>query len=286
MAKPIERIVFPQSESNNMWGESLGPPPDGLVMSSVAEILQSARLERGLDLATIADRTKINVKWLAAIEAGDRKSLPGGFFYKSFAHQYAGFLGLETTAIDAEIGRQLVADQPVPLAVKDNQNPRKLSSGSRAGMTYFSYATLVLVLVACTIADGWWSKSRRAAPQKTPDRPTVAENNTTQEPARSVSHASAPQAAPVAAVASPAPSKVQLDLTATEETWLSVSSDGAPVFTGFLAANQTKNIESHGNTKLLVGNASGLVVRVDGKPLGALGAHGQVRVLNFRPDKS
>src|SRR6202012_1145380 len=142
---------------------------------------------------------------------------PGGFFYKSFAHQYAGFLGLETTAIDAEIGRQLVADQPVPLAVKDNQNARKLSSGSRAGMTYLSYATLVLVLVACTIADGWWSKSRKAAPQNTPDQPTVAENNTTQEPARSVSHASAPQAAPVAAVASPAPSTVQLDLTATEE---------------------------------------------------------------------
>jgi hypothetical protein len=33
----------------------------------------------------------IFTKYLQAIEADDRKSLPGGFFYKSFVHQYATF---------------------------------------------------------------------------------------------------------------------------------------------------------------------------------------------------
>src|ERR1700753_1920796 len=94
-----------------------------MVMFSVAEVLQRARLDQGVDLATVAARTKINVKWLEAIEAGDRKSLPGGFFYKSFAHQYANFLGLETKGIDAEIDRLLGADLPQPLADKANQSP-------------------------------------------------------------------------------------------------------------------------------------------------------------------
>jgi Helix-turn-helix domain len=65
--------------------------PNGLVMFTVCEVLQRARLDQGIDLATVAARTKINAKYLQAIEADDRKSLPGGFFYKSFVHQYATF---------------------------------------------------------------------------------------------------------------------------------------------------------------------------------------------------
>ena len=97
--------------------------------------------------------------------------------------------------------------------------------------------------------------------------------------------------APVAAsskqgdAAAPADSKVELALTATEETWLSVSSDGTPVFSGLLEANQTKTIEGKEFAKLRVGNAAGLEVRLNGKPLGPLGAHGQVRDLVFTSDK-
>jgi cytoskeleton protein RodZ len=74
-------------------------------------------------------------------------------------------------------------------------------------------------------------------------------------------------------------------MTATEETWLSVSSDGTPVFSGLLEANQTKTIEGREFAKLRVGNAAGLDVRLNGKPLGPLGAHGQVRDLAFTSDK-
>ena len=52
-------------------------------MFTVCEVLQRARLDQGIDLATVAARTKIKAKYLQAIEADDRKSLPGGFFYKS-----------------------------------------------------------------------------------------------------------------------------------------------------------------------------------------------------------
>ena len=74
-------------------------------------------------------------------------------------------------------------------------------------------------------------------------------------------------------------------MTATEETWLSVSSDGTPVFSGLLEANQTKTIEGKETANLRVGNAAGLEVRLNGTPLGSLGAHGQVRDLAFTSDK-
>jgi hypothetical protein len=66
--------------------------PNGLAMFTVCEVLQRARLDQGIDLATVAARTKINAKYLQAIEAGDRKSLPGGSFTRvsfiSTPHSY------------------------------------------------------------------------------------------------------------------------------------------------------------------------------------------------------
>ena len=84
-------------------------------MFTISEELQRARLDQGIDLATVAARTKIRTKFLRAIEAEDPKGLPGQFFYKSFVHQYATFLGVDTSAIVPEIDRVLNGDIP-PLA--------------------------------------------------------------------------------------------------------------------------------------------------------------------------
>ncbi len=269
-------------------------------MFAVCEVLRRARLDRGIDLATVAARTKINAKYLRAIEADDPKSLPGGFFYKSFVHQYATFLGVDTKAIDAEVDRMLSADAALPLPTVAKQEAVKLSS--RSARKYFSYAALVLILVACYFIDGWWHESREVATEKIESRAPIAGDTTRQSapsPATGrVSLASVSQvaagpaaAAPVAAVAkqdeaaASAGSRVELALTATEETWLSVSSDGTPVFSGLLEANQTKTIEGKEFAKLRVGNAGGLEVRLNGKPLGPLGAQGQVRDLVVTSDK-
>jgi cytoskeleton protein RodZ len=271
-------------------------------MFAVSEVLQRARLDQGIDLATAAARTKINAKYLQAIEAGDPKSLPGGFFYKRFAHQYATFLGVDTTAIDAEIDRMLSADAPPPLPTAAKQGDVKPSSRSGAAGKYFSYAAFVVLLVVCSGIDDWWHESRAVATEKIESRAPVAQNTTGRRAPRpptgrvslaSVSHlpAGPVAAAPVVAVArqeepaAPAASRVELALTATEETWLSVSSDGTPVFSGLLEANQTKTIEGKEFAKLRVGNAAGLEVRLNGAPLGPLGAHGQVRDLVVTPDK-
>ena len=56
-------------------------------------------------------------------------------------------------------------------------------------------------------------------------------------------------------------------------------------FSGLLEANQTKTIEGKEVAELRVGNAAGLEVRLNGKPLGPLGAQGQVRDLVVTPDK-
>ena len=51
--------------------------------------LSEHRGERGVSLEQIADRTKISIRFLRAIESEDFAVLPGGIFSKSYIRQYA-----------------------------------------------------------------------------------------------------------------------------------------------------------------------------------------------------
>jgi cytoskeleton protein RodZ len=189
---------------------------------------------------------------------------------------------------------------------------------------YKSTASLVLVLVGCSGVYAWWrdpqsfirlsemighvrpsAKLPVARPKSVanvvmnsaPPQPSSPER-TAPERVASVVHPQPlfAQAAtlPVSVASSTQPEqtdaaaasdyKVMLDLMAHEATWLSVSSDGKPVFSGILQANQTKSVGGKQFAKIRVGNAAGLEVRLNGKLLAPLGARGQVLIVLFTPD--
>lgn len=62
---------------------------------SVRLDLQRRRTDRGLSLESIAENTKISIRFLKAIEDEDFKQLPGGIFDTSYLRQYAAAVGLE-----------------------------------------------------------------------------------------------------------------------------------------------------------------------------------------------
>jgi hypothetical protein len=208
--------------------------------------------------------------YLKAIEADDRGSLPSSFFYKSFVHQYARTLSLDTKEIDAEIDRVLSADAPLPLPGQDNATSKKaapvrLSSGSPKSRIYASLAGLILMLAACSGIYGWWHRGQTApvvtVPVSLPSTPATARPE--------------PLAVAPPQQTAPSGSKVLLDLLAHEATWLSVSSDGKPVFSGILAANQSKTVAGKEYTKMRVGNAAGdrgAIERQAAWPTGSPGA--------------
>ena len=53
------------------------------------------RQKRGIRLETIADATKLSLRQLSAIEAGDFKKLPGGIYTISYIKQYARAIGFD-----------------------------------------------------------------------------------------------------------------------------------------------------------------------------------------------
>ena len=66
--------------------------------SAIGQELQQARLDRGLSLDDIQQSTKIQKRYLAAIESGQFDQLPGAFYERAFVRQYATAVGIDAVA--------------------------------------------------------------------------------------------------------------------------------------------------------------------------------------------
>lgn len=73
-------------------------------MSEIGKILKEERLDKGYTLDDLQQITKIQKKYLDAIEKGEYNKLPGNFYTRAFIKQYADIVGLD--------GDQLIADHP------------------------------------------------------------------------------------------------------------------------------------------------------------------------------
>ncbi|WP_028274028.1 helix-turn-helix domain-containing protein [Atopococcus tabaci] len=64
-------------------------------MNEVGEKLKEARKEKGYTLDDLQQITKIQKRYLVAIEEGNLDSLPGNFYARAFIKQYADTVGLD-----------------------------------------------------------------------------------------------------------------------------------------------------------------------------------------------
>ena len=73
---------------------SVGPrPADEPSIPSLPERLYAARERKGVDLYRAERDTKIRARYLAALERGDYRELPGAVYTKGFLRNYALYLG-------------------------------------------------------------------------------------------------------------------------------------------------------------------------------------------------
>ena len=274
-------------------------------MNSVGRILRSARERQSRDLSEIADELCLTQQYLRAIEEDDVKSLPGAFFYKNFVRQYAAILGVKESEIASGVqSLAAAAEEPVqpgalvqpPVRPMDPivaDNNRSYFAHTRLGM---SVAALAVALLACSGFYAWWSRPAEAAvakrslppviqPQVQPVVQPVQQELPAQTDALPVDTAVNAQVTAVAESQTvDGINHVVLNLSATEKTWLSISSEGKRLFSGFLEPSQTKTLTGLDAARMTVGNAGGIEVRLNGKPIGPIGKSGQVRTVVFTPD--
>jgi hypothetical protein len=228
---------------------------------------------------------------LRALEQNDLESLPGVFFYKSFVRQYASLLGIPEKTIRqalaaANIGTGDASEDQGRTGAPPVREPEPLlqASNSRFGdhRIGMSVGMLVLMLAACSGIYTWWNRPPQPKP---PSVPRVTVRQTAPTSAQPV--VAAATGAPTVAVTnvSDDPNHVVLNLSATEDTWIKITSNGKEIFSGILRPSQTKTLDASEVAKMKVGNAGGIEVRMNGKSIGPIGGRGEVReVLFTAPD--
>ena len=140
--------------------------------SGVGAELRDARERAGLSVRAIADRTKISVQTLEALERDDVSRLPGGIFLRAFVRAYANEVGLDPEqAVRRFVARfpdASIEETPTPYLA----NPEKIvvdeqPAASRLWRIVGWSLPLVLVIVYFGFGGrlSWW---RQSAPPSAP----------------------------------------------------------------------------------------------------------------------
>ena len=254
------------------------------LMTSVGSILRKERESQGRAIAEIAAQLCVTQRYLRAIEEDDIAGVPGLFFYKNFARQYAAILGIDNGLIQP--GLDSIKAPEEALAAPAISVPNRLVQASNRRHIpdipmSWSIVGLAVVLLGCSGIYAWWKR-------------------VPQTPAPKLVVAVAQQASPVAIVRSSAPESgaqpvaqatvqtsetggVVLKLSATERTWLSISSDGKEIFAGILQPSESKTLTGLDRATMKVGNAGGIDVLWNGKSISPLGTRGQVLTIKITP---
>ena len=76
-------------------------------------------------------------------------------------------------------------------------------------------------------------------------------------------------------------SPIHVLITADEPVWVRARNNGKYLFSVTLDTNQTRTVDADGALELLLGNAGGVEIQLNGKPIGAVGPKGQVRTVQL-----
>jgi cytoskeleton protein RodZ len=286
-------------------------------VASFGEQLRQARESQNISLQEIAASTKISSRALQALESEHFDQLPGGIFNKGFVRAYARYVGLdEEKMLEAYMAAAKQDASENDLQTISNQvaaqRPRAESS-----LNPNALIGLLALVVALGLTAVWFREHRReereqahqaihapveqptqpqpktvqpSAPQPNAKQPTPVPPGTPPTPA---TNGAAANPAP-AANATPKPATtpvrnqagaVEVSVTATQKTWISVRSDGKMIDSLLLDPEKpnlrSRTYKAKDKLRMVVGNAGGIDVTSNGKPVAALGKPGQTAVVTF-----
>lgn len=247
------------------------------------ERLRAERESKGITLEEISARTRVSVRLLSAIEEEQFGELPGGVFNVAFVRQYAKQVGLDENAVAEEFK---ALTQPTELAVLKTPEPVEEYRGAtfvegvvERAREYQVTAPIVLTVLLAVIAGAvmlvqWdWDAGFAAISES-----FLWEQEGTPAPSPTPTGTASPTTASVRPYVERKPVKpvsVQLSISAT--VWIEAIADGERVFRRNFRSGETPEVEADEQVRLLVGNAGGVSVSLNGEPMPPVGTSGQVR---------
>lgn len=285
-------------------------------MESPGEYLKRERELRDISLEDVHYSTRIQRKYLEALESDDYEKLPHPTFIKGFIKSYCRFLGVDENdaVLRYEIFEREQAGMPhyrkEPFGSEASEPSEERSKQKRD--IFLLVAAGVVIIIVLYIGYTWKGGSELVVAPLTDEKTEAAEEAPESvvpeqepenaeaippeveepEPAEQVQKqvdkpALAPKPAPEPAVSpavevpvkptlSDAEKRHALTIKAQETVWVQVSIDAEEPFDVILKEGETITWRAAEEFALVVGNAGGVVMTFNGKELPPLGASGEV----------
>ena len=264
--------------------------------------LKTLRETKGLTIEDIFLKTRIDPAILDAIENGEFHLLPKPVYAKRFIKIYAETIGTDAEIILAHYQRYLDDEQAeaeedriakAPIASDHNRKPLK---------RYLLYALPVVAIAAAFIIYAFLNEQEpggMAQPKATVDeqkevvpQPAPALKERLPEAVENIPPSPPPAIIPKETTPTPTPppppaviqkettqapgAPLNLVIEATEDTWLSIKADNKPPYQVTLKKGVKLSRNAREFFVVDVGNAAGVNITFQGKPLGTLGQKGEV----------
>jgi cytoskeleton protein RodZ len=279
-------------------------------MESAALDLKSEREKKKISLSQIAADTRISVRYLQCIEEGRYNDLPGGLYTRAFLKAYCESIDLDPREMLEHYDAQALPQSEKNIKTR-TPFPRQRTSSISGPILIWSIM-LLLSVIGLFFSRAWisdlfspyFSKNSVADIRyEPPDEPVIDAETPSPDsqniPGNELSgntviaaDAPAPPAesarsetenltnietatSPVSPVEIVEP-KLRLEISAMDTCWLSIDRDGIPSARKLLEPGQVEVMDAQERFRIILGNAGGVIIKLNGKQTKPLGKRGEV----------
>lgn len=216
--------------------------------SSFGRYLRAIRIQKGIDLESVAREIRVGVSQLALIESEDHEHLPDEIYVKGILRAYARCIGVDGDDI---VDRYLLNRSDFEEGAESRRGRRR---NIRTPLWLLPVGGIILVIAAGVY------EARKHYPPAVQSRP--------------VKSSQLPDDSPPAIVRQQGPLMLKID--AVEKTWIKVNIDGEEPLNYLLNPGDHIELEGRSRISLVIGNAGGLKMRLNDKPVALPGKSGDV----------
>ena len=257
--------------------------------------LAAAREHAGMTLTQVAERLRLDIATLQALEAGRFETLGAAVFVRGHLRHYAELLGLPVEEIEAAYAASAARLAPLPDLRRTTTLPG--TSASR-GVALPPWAALIGAIVLVLAAWIWWavrvpaghlhaanppsaSTSTPAAPSPVLPAAPAATDGVDAGPPPAATAVTTPKNAATASKDNGAPSKdsapaprassggrVRLGIRFNQDSWIEIyDAHGATLYHDFGGAGSERHVSGAAPLRVLLGNPDGVTLELDGHPV-------------------
>jgi cytoskeleton protein RodZ len=252
--------------------------------------LKSKREESGLDLKYISVETKISLEMLESIENEYHAKLPEPVYVKGFIRSYAMILGIDANSVihsyeDSRRNYLGVTQSKTQFTRKREKKRGDFWPRFIMGAVVMASLVAIVTMAVYFYKDQFRSESKELTDpaeqiQKQEDEPpsTIKISEQPEEIIDEAAGSIAEENADETQVAPPEkkPDILNLSIAANADTWLKVIVDGEKPLEYLLKPGDQISLNATSHYNLLIGNAGGVQLKLNGQPVQISGRMGQV----------